>query len=87
MRIIAVRADDELALRLEKRARNESKTVEDVAAEALRAYTRSTRPLRKNEGQGSARYRIKPFASGKCRFEDLSDTAQVLASAEGEDFR
>ncbi len=87
MRTIEVRADDELVLRLEKRAYSESKTVEAIAAEALLAYARSTPPPGKKEDHKGGRYRIKPFASGKCRLDDLSSTGQVLASAEGEDFR
>ncbi len=87
MRIIEVRADDELVLRLEKRAHSESKTVEAIAAEALLTYARSTPPPGKKVDQAGRRYRIKPFASGKCQLDDLASTGQVLASAEGEGFR
>ncbi len=87
MKIIEIRTDDELALSLERRARSESKTLEAVAAEALLLYARCPPPQRKTESQTRAPYRIKPFASGKCLLDDLSNTAQALAWAEGEDFR
>ncbi len=87
MRTIEIRADDKLASMLERRARSESKTLEVIAAEALRAYAQSGPPEEKIGSQRSAPYRIRPFVSGKCFLEDLSSTAEVLARAEGEDFQ
>ncbi|MCP4655459.1 MAG: hypothetical protein GY856_08580, partial [bacterium] len=51
-------------------------TVEPATADLAERQTGSAEP-----------YRIRPFSSGRCLLDDLDNVAEVLASAEGEDFR
>jgi len=75
--------DDDVAAQLERLRKRRKASLRDVVNEALREGLR-----RLNEPAAARpRYRISPIDTGRCLLPNVDDVAEVLAVAEGEDFK
>jgi hypothetical protein len=77
--------DDDLAVRLERRRAERGMTFKDVVNDAVRAGLAALEARPGTEGRETATTR--PLPLGRRLVDDLDDVADVLAVAEGEDFR
>jgi len=96
MRCIEIQADDDMIRALEHLAVGESKSLEAFVKEVLARYlkvrgraraSRERPSARSAERGGAEPYRIRPISAGRCYFDSLDNVADVLAAAEGEDYR
>lgn len=75
--------DDDVAALLERVQRERDSTLKEVVNTALRQglaeMQRKPAPRK--------RFRVKPLDLGKCLLPDLTDISEVLAIAEGEDYK
>ncbi len=75
--------DDDVAVRLEKLRHQRDDSFKAIVNDLLRrGLGELDRP-----GDGRPEYRTAPHASGRCRLPNLDKLADVLAWAEGDDFK
>lgn len=88
MRSIQIQADDGTFQALERLAAGQSKSIERLAQEVLARYAKSLAKMDKRPAVASSEpYRVRTFSVGRIKVDDLSNVAEVLARAEGEDYQ
>ncbi len=76
--------DDDVAVLVRRIERTQHKSFKEVVNAALRE---GLARLDRAPGQRRSRFRTKPMSLGACRIGSIDDVSEVLAVAEGEDFR
>jgi hypothetical protein len=79
--------DDDVAVRLERLRAERRAGLKAVVNEVLRAGLDATEAARRGGDDDRAPYRIRPEQLGAPRLPNLDDVAEVLAFAEGEEWR
>jgi len=76
--------DDDVAAQLEALRRKQHATLKHVVNQALRIGLRELRGVGKATRK---RYRMEPFGPGEPKLANYDNIAEVLAFAEGDDFK
>ncbi len=84
MRAMTLSLDDDVLMLLEQAQEQQEKNPVALVNEALR---RGLETLIRRPQRATKPYRMKPVSVGRCYLENLDNVAEVLAAAEGEDFR
>ena len=75
--------DEDVAVRLQRLRRSQNRGLKQIINEALR---RGLKQMSEEE-QPRSNYRTRSVDLGRCLIGSIDDTSEVLAIAEGEDFR
>lgn len=88
---LTLQTDEDVLLRLGQQAQQEHTTTERVAAEALRGYALSLPEVSAKDDSSKASapepFRMQTHSAGRCFLDNVDKTWEVIAWAEGEDFR
>jgi len=75
--------DDDIAVQLQRLRETQKRSLKSVVNELLREGLKRTRPPR----TPTQPFKTRSVSLGKCLLSNVDDIADVLAVAEGEDFR
>ena len=75
--------DEDVAVRLQRLRRSQNRGLKQIINEALRRGLNQM----SEEGKPQDNYQTRSVDLGRCLIGSIDDTSEVLAIAEGEDFR
>lgn len=79
--------DDDVTVHLQSMGRSQGKSLQEIANDLLRRALGRTAPSPAIGSSSTGAFRIKTHSSGRCLIGDFESVADVLAQAEGDDFR
>jgi len=76
--------DEDIAVQLQRLRRSRNRGLKQIVNEALR---RGLKQMSEEEEEPRGNYQTRAVDLGRCLIGSIDDVAEVLAIAEGEDFR